>query len=413
MQTYESYANIRIVCLAIDSVVRYRITEKKVIAMKTDKISLFELSYMIFWAILTFAESVTMPDKTTNNLCMFSCVFLVISLLNTKWTYKEILIMGLLFIISVIVYYNNRRIGILMTVSALIGMKNISIDRLLKMIFILRATIFLTFIVLYLLKITAPIYTSEYRIGGVFTVKHDFGFNTHPNIVSMSYYIIFILFLYLYYDRFKLRHAVLFMIGYYLVFLGTQSRTTIICLAATLILLVLAKMDKLCRYKYITTLFIPLCAFGSLFLAMSYRRLAFTDVINQLMQTRIYFANWEINKYGFSLFGVWANSYINEYSMYRSTDMAYIQIAIEYGMVTFLLYVISFSVLIYRFCIAKNNRALVFTLGFSIYLLTEAFALMPVLNLPLIFLAKLIYQEPSPSPASLKPAIPGCVTGTV
>lgn len=145
----------------------------------------------------------------------------------------------------------------------------------------------------------------------------------------------------------------------YLLFLKTNSRLNF---SIILIALFINICSKMCREnKFIDSRIVnglmcmvfPICAITSIYLAYTYSGSGWHAVLNSLLGSRLRLAHSALNQYGISLLGNeiewigWALNSQGEVNVlpYNYVDNAYVQILVQYGVIMFVLFVISFSVL--------------------------------------------------------------------
>lgn len=164
--------------------------------MKSEKrkmlfsLSTEELFFYICVAIMMGAKGLGLTEGQKNfTLCMIAAaVSWCIKMCLTSYTLKEWLILSLSMIIGSIIYLRTGEKAALAAVMFVVGMKNISLGRLMKVCLGVWGITFLTAIAMGLLGIQEGVIVVHEKLGLGPIIRYSLGF-THPNVLHVSYFI--------------------------------------------------------------------------------------------------------------------------------------------------------------------------------------------------------------------------------
>ena len=85
-----------------------------------------ELAYYLFFGIMVFAKGIGLDSgrKSYYVLSAVACICIFCKLILTKYNIRQILAVGFLCLLAFVAYRNSGRMGILLTVLAIIGIKD-------------------------------------------------------------------------------------------------------------------------------------------------------------------------------------------------------------------------------------------------------------------------------------------------
>lgn len=275
---------------------------------------------------------------------------------------------------------------------ALSAKDNIKPEKFIKYDLILRTSLVLFVLLSVFLGIIDNV---KVEINGY--EKYSFGFN-HVNIFGVLIGSIFAEFMMLFYKKIKWWHSIIFFSGLFAIYKTGVSRTSIISMGFTFLLLFLIKNKRVIKfinkhYKLVSS-FPLFISFGCCFLAIIYKRSnSFLRMIDTILSTRLYWAHHFYEKYGFSLFGHKIVTISTERAKMLGIqaqifDMGYVRLAVEYGILIFAFFLL-ISVLGNKYAVqSKNYGLLLASLYFSLTLIVETGGYNVINNITLILFTK-------------------------
>ena len=302
--------------------------------------------YLLYFAVMIGARAAGLYEGMTvyNFLLVLGLGLFVLKFIVTAESLKEYLIAGGLMLCAGIVYAFTGEKGLIVCFSMLLGMKRVSVKKVIGTGIVVAGFMILGKILLGITGIAPEIYYPQHREGVGLMFRHAFGYahpNTlHMNVLMLSMLVMFFLSKYVAKKNVKLIlifSAAIFFFNLY-VFSYSGSRTGILACGVYLVVnLWFFLEDKtfafkriVCYISYPVVCFIAIA--GPLVLPDS----IFDTVDKKLFTTRLSIARyfWENNH--ISLFGIRLNNPNPRYFTY-GIDMAQLYLFLQLGLVAFVL----------------------------------------------------------------------------
>ncbi|MDR0221280.1 MAG: hypothetical protein LBI54_07755 [Lachnospiraceae bacterium] len=372
------------------------------------KARLPELSYLAFLALFLFAKGIGLYDGQP----LFRAVLVLavlcygVKMLTTKYSVREMTIIGGLLALSAVNYYISGEKSALLYVMMVTGMKNISRERIFRVALL---TWTMSFGGMFLL-------TAAHILDSPFKVHEKFGLGPllrwglgqpHPNVLHISYLTFAMLFIYVYTYQGKkvsLWTLALLMLGNVYVFLYSLSSTGLVAVSVLLFLNLYwyFRQKFSLAEKILVSSFLPLCLLLSFAAPLLLTGRAF-DLVNRIVNWRLFQARHFLTGTAPSLFGTQLSAITDtHYTMDNSFVFAYV----AYGIVMFALIMAAYFLLIHRFLKAGKGVELSLVIAALTAGLTEPFLFNGSFkNVTLLFLGALLYGECQAKPLPELPAI--------
>lgn len=362
--------------------------EVRSIYPKLSKLKKTDVKYYLFFIILEFGEAI---NKGSDNkiFLAFSLVgflFLIYKLINSKYEFRELFIIITLGVLGILIFYQTNKAGGFLSVLALIGLKGVDIKKLMKLCFWIRLSAFLLLFSLSSFDIIENTMITHLR-GEASVIRYSMGFS-HPNQFHLSFIILLLLFMYIYYEKLNLIHLFLLGIVNISVYARSYSRTSTIIGFFAIAIMIWFKSNHLPRLK--NAFCFAMVPFGfliSIIPAVFYNNIPNLRTIDRLMQWRITFSKYYLDTYSIRLFG--NNLNFDPIVL----DSGYVELILNYGLIFTTFYVVANMVIIYRYVKMKKYRELLLIISLSIYGITESFIPNLFSNVSLIFLGELIFEK--------------------
>lgn len=322
--------------------------------------------------------------------------------LNEKYTRKEFIILILASCFCIYTSYKTSKYVILMSCLALIALKNVDVEKVIKSIFITNVVCLTLYTIVYLLNYyynPASVDTSFLYSG---KIRHTFYFN-HPNMYASMYFWTLAEYIFLKREKIKVSTYVIIVIFSFFAFSFTQTRTLLICVILLLIFNILGHKNNAIFYdfcKFFTKYGFIILSFVCIILVANYEYFYNTipnviDKIDLLLSRRFSLSSMIENKYGFSFFPqvVNYNQTFNWKNIYQSqliVDNVFLQCALIYGIV----YNILISILFYfggKY--VKIQRYYIYMSLAIITGIVESYLMNVCIAFPLLLLVKSIYDK--------------------
>lgn len=334
-------------------------------------ITIQEACYYGFFILLSLAKGLGFYEgqKLFALLVAPALVLGFLKILLTPYTKRQAFFQILLLALTAVVYYESREIAILFLAFTVLGMKNISVKKVLHIalwVWTVCAVV-LSSISFFFLEHT--VYRVHAKLGMGHIFRWSLGF-THPNILHITYLMLCALIVLTMEERYGWKAYILLMLGNFLVFFYSVSYTGFGIVAVLLTGGIYVKLrPRFCFLeKFLANLVLPVCLLLSFvlpFFLYDYFNLIYifgapwigilTHWLNNLLNTRIWLAE-QVLKSGYaSLFGADMSQVV---SSSMNMDCSYIWCYINYGLVFTVVIMIGYFALLFYDTRKQRTREL-------------------------------------------------------
>lgn len=363
------------------------------------KLTVEEIVYFAFFIILSVTKGFGFYEwqKLFILLIIPAFFFGLLKICISRYTRRQQGVVIALLILSAIVLYESGEVGILFVMFTILGMKNISVEKALRLgLWVWTICVILLSVVSFFM-IEHTVYRVDRKLGLGYIFRWSLGF-THPNTLHTTYFALCAYIIYNLAERFGFRHFILLMLGNVFVVFYSVSYTgfafVTILLAGGLYV---AFRPRFCLLeKTAVNLVLPLFlmisfAFPLLLYTSPYA--GFIQHLNQILTTRIYLAETYLKPECMSLFGV-RMSYLSQIRSYLSIDNSYVWAFIHYGIIPFVLFISAYFALIVDYSRKQKTKELLLIVCFL-----GAGYMEPLLfntsfkNITLLFIGEMLFRQ--------------------
>jgi hypothetical protein len=195
-----------------------------------------ELAYYLFFGLMVFAKGIGLDSgrKSYYVLSAAACICIFCKLILTKYNIRQILAVGFLGLLAFAAYRNSGRMGILLTVLAIIGIKDMDIKKLFRLgLAIYGCSFAFTIIAAKLGLIYNPMAVHEK--GGMELIRWGMGYST-GNVFHVSYFMLTVYLCYTWGRKYNFKKMLVLMAGNLAVFFYSLSYTGILVTAFYLLI---------------------------------------------------------------------------------------------------------------------------------------------------------------------------------
>lgn len=320
-------------------------------------------------------------------------VFFVPKYLTTRYSVLEHIVNFLLLALGIIIFANNGHVEALVAFSIVIGMKNIKIKNAMLITIAIWGVFFVLSVIRALLGIFQGYVGTATKTGMSFgVVRYSLGF-THPNVLHITYLIITLLILYLIGENRKkaIWVAGLLMVGNLYVFVYSVSYTGFIVVSFAVVIFVLFEFRKKLNTfdSILSGVFVLGCSLiltaGALLVDGEVK-----ELINRILNQRVDMTSTVFLTYPLSLIGRTEDIHAIDCNL----DCSYAYMIFYQGVVTFVIYVISYLMTVFNAVRKNDRRSLMVLLSVSLAGVTEQFVgNLSFKNLSLFFIGDYVYNE--------------------
>lgn len=314
-----------------------------------------ELSYYLFFALMIFAKGIGLDsgNRFYYILSGAACVFVGIKVILTQYRMREIAAMVLLCAIAFAAYRNSGRLGIVLSVLTIIGLKGMDVKKLFRMGALVYGCSFaFTVVAAKFGVIGNPLVVHEK--GGMELIRWGMGYST-GNIFHVSYFMLAVLLCYTWGRRYNRKRMLGLLAGNLLVFLYTLSYTGVLVTVFYLLLDYYAvKREAYCRAegakisaaeRVLCQFPLPLCllfSFGAPFL-LEYPVM---QKLNDMLQARLSYSAYYLQNQPITLLGTRMKDVPNFWVI---MDNGYVYFFMTFGVAAFVLFCAGYAVVIWRY----------------------------------------------------------------
>ena len=356
------------------------------------EISISEICYYLFFGILFFAKAIGLYDgQTVFKLCLLAAAgFAFIKAALTEYDIRELIGIIVLIALGGLVYLNSGEKSALVFLVMMVGFKNISMERIMKIGLLIWSLGFGGMVLKSILHIGNETVMAHHKFG-MDMLRGSFGYS-HPNVLHISYAILVVLLLFTVANESSTLKIYLWTLtGNVMVFLYSLSFTGFL-----LVLFFIAFHAYFTYRKHFSKLeriliqcVFPACVLFALFAPL----LVAPDTplflfLNKALNRRFYASRLYLQENPVTLFGsrIFAS---HTYAL----DSSYVTLLIYGGLILFLLVCAGYLYAIHV-SIKKNDiKALSMLLSFSIAGVIEPFLFnLSFKNLSLLIVAKCLFD---------------------
>lgn len=362
------------------------------------ELTLSEILYYIFFGLLLFTKGIGLYDGQTGFklFLLLGLLCMAVKLCMSKYRAKELVIILLILGLTGISYLISGDKGMFLYGLLIVGMKDIPIKRVFKVGLAVWIAAFggLVLISLFRLHDTPYVVHEKLGLGRIF--RWGLGYS-HPNVLHISYFILAILIVYVVYlisSKITWRTIFLLFLGNCVVFLYSVSYTGFAVVALFLVGIVyVQKRGKLTKTeRFLEEGMLLACVGISLVfpLVLSPDNRLF-QVLDKLLNDRLYLAHYFLQNQGFSLFGTRLEDI---FTAQLTLDNAYVFALTAYGIVLFAMTIGLYGLLLYVYGKEQRNIEIVIILCILFAGLTEPFLFNTSFkNLSFLFAGELLFRN--------------------
>lgn len=367
---------------------------------KTDNntIQLSELIYLAYFTVMFGARAIGLYEGMLpyNMMLVAGMLLFLLKIAMTRHTFGEYLLIGVLLFISLIVYYNTGEKGLLLYFTMMLGMKNVSLKRVMKWAAAILSVSFTVLIFLSVFGLKQDITYLHDRVGFGQVLRHSLGY-PYPNTLFTTYIVLMVLIMYVLGKQTKKQLVItstLMFLGAVYIYLYSCSNTGLI--VATFYLLanlwlqlrnrlsIVEKIVLLMAYPGCALLSIvgPLVTSGRLF-----------QLMDKVLHNRWAYSYYYLTTEPVTLFGTRFGETPNENYM---IDSSFLYSFLQIGVIPFL--IVTALMIGMIVCYVKKDKRieLAMIISFCVLGLSDPFFFnLSYKNLMFLFIGELLYLQTS------------------
>lgn len=355
-----------------------------------EKISLEEILYYLMFSILLSLKGIGLEEGSIIFRIGLVCaiVLFMIKIFVGRYLIKELVMIVLGLIWGVFIFLNMGSFGILVYALMALGMKNISVPKVMKLGTIVWAVcMFITITAAIFMDRTGVRVVHE-KLGLGPILRESLGY-AHPNVLHITYILLIVFILYVVKKENMFKAIIFLTVGNLFIFTYSVSFTgllvTFLVIAFYIYIVYRNSFSQI--EKFLMKCILPTCIFLSTIFPLIIDSYGFWyEVFNPLLNNRI----WIIKHY-FYLYSptLWGERIMTDGF---SLDNSYVYAIGWYGMIFFVVIMIAYWILVKIYIKDNRRKELAIVLSFLIAGLTEQFMFnASIKNITVIFLGEVFY----------------------
>lgn len=349
--------------------------------------------FFVGWSLMVihlYVNYSSLSNYSNSIVSVFGLAFFIIKIVKTQYAGKELVLCTLLIFNGILTFWNSQDMRVLWFAIAIMAVKNVDIEKTIKLTYHITIICCALFFLAYLLGISED--RIVYLDNG--NIRRGFGLG-HSNMLQAYILYIISMAIYIRYEKLKKGNLIMFALFALCIYTFSHSRTGIL---VTIFVLIMAWFICFCPsknlisrgFKSILNLYIIIFSM----LPILYHKCMnpIFSMLNDMLTYRITQAAYFCNAYGIKLFGQWPMELTYE-RKYIFLDMGYVSMMIRQGLVYFLIIVGSMMFLLNKYVKEKCFKRILLLAAFIFYLGTENVATYIFMNVSMLFISELIFSK--------------------
>lgn len=369
-----------------------QLTEKLVLRKK--KFLFFNIFIIIFTASKAWGLDST--NKSYYLLAAVASVFWVFALLGTKYEMKEMILCGLLLVVSAISLYCSGKIGAILPAMVIVVAKNTSIDDVINVMmkcWLITVVVKVVLVIIGVIPNEIREKTNELAEG---RDSYKMGYR-HPNLFAMAVAICVLLVLYTYWNNIKWWWSLIIIavaIAVFMVSLSFVGAAVMLIAAGWCLINSLVNQFEMMR-RIVNILMIAVSAIFSLGMFIIVSILGINENLDATLYRYTSSRSWVsgnmMDLYPIKFFG----QKFDGRAGYEMVDNAYIYTLIQLGIIMFCLMVIAYLCCIINSYKLRDTRRLFILAALIAYGFMEQSFINPFINFSWLFIADMVWNVES------------------
>lgn len=371
-------------------------SKKKISGSSTLNIELSEVLYLLYFAIMFGARAIGLFEGMAvyNISLVIGMLLFIIKEAMTEHTVFEYCLVGILLVLSVVVYYNTGEKGLLLYFTMMLGMKGVSVKRVFQLGSVILSLSFTTLVLLSITGLKEEITYIKDRAGFGSVIRHSLGY-PYPNTLFTTYIVLMVLIIYVLGKQNKknlLLTTLFLFLGAIYIFIYSCSNTGLIVSVFYLLAnLYLQSRKKLSKFEKIGIQFIypfflifaivgPLITKGTIF-----------QLLDKVLHNRWAYSLYYLTNEPVTLFGVRFKEAPNTNYM---IDSSFLYSFLQLGIIPFVMITLLYLGMIHDYVKREMKTELAIIVSLCVLGLSDPFLFnLSYKNLMFLFVGEFIYRK--------------------
>ena len=360
------------------------------------KIAVTEIAYFLYFTVMFGYRAIGLYEG--NALYQISLIIgmllFIAKVAVTEHTVLEYAFMGMLLLISAVVYYNTGEKGLLLYFTMMLGLKNVSVRRVFKLATIILSISYTTLVLLCVTGLKEDIVYLKNRAFFGRVLRRSLGYS-YPNTLFTTYIVLMVLIIYMLGKQSKknlLLISLFLFIGAVYIFIYTCSNTGIIVSVFYLLVNLYFQFRKdFSKFERIgVQLIYPLCLVYSIGAPLLVKGEVFR-LLDKVLHNRMAYPLYYLTNEPVTLLGVRFGPTPNtNYTI----DSSFLYSFLQLGIIPFVIVTLLFLAMIHDYVKRERKTEAAIIVSFCLLGLSDPFLFnLAYKNLMFLFVGEYIYRK--------------------
>lgn len=359
-------------------------------AVREEKSSLEEVLYYIMFSLLLCLKGVGLEESSSmfRGVLAAAIILFVAKILIGKYSLRELIVLSVGVFGGVFYFWHIGSLSILIYALILLGMKNVSVPKVMKMGAVVWSACFIATVTAAIFFNRTGVQLVHEKLGLGPVLRESLGYS-HPNVLHVTYIVLMAFILYTCEKKYVMKTIVLLLLGDIWVFLYSMSYTGLLISFGMLVVYLYFTYRKqiLIGEKIAIASILPLCIIVSIIPVVLDAHGRIYQIMNSALNNRVWAIKVFFNDYPQTILG--QRIIRDNFSL----DNSYIYALAWYGIAFLLVMAALYEVLVIKYLRTNRRKELAIILSFLVAGITEQFLFnASIKNITFVFLGEVIFE---------------------
>lgn len=359
-------------------------------AVREEKSSLEEVLYYIMFSLLLCLKGVGLEESSSmfRGVLAAAIILFVAKILIGKYSLRELIVLSVGVLGGVFYFWHIGSLSILIYALILLGMKNVSVPKVMKMGAVVWSACFIATVTAAIFFNRTGVQLVHEKLGLGPVLRESLGYS-HPNVLHVTYIVLMAFILYTCEKKYVMKTIVLLLLGDIWVFLYSMSYTGLLISFGMLVVYLYFTYRKqiLIGEKIAIASILPLCIIVSIIPVVLDAHGRIYQIMNSALNNRVWAIKVFFNDYPQTILG--QRIIRDNFSL----DNSYIYALAWYGIAFLLVMAALYEVLVIKYLRTNRRKELAIILSFLVAGITEQFLFnASIKNITFVFLGEVIFE---------------------
>ena len=359
-------------------------------AVREEKSSLEEVLYYIMFSLLLCLKGVGLEESSSmfRGVLAAAIILFIAKILIGRYSIRELIVLSVGVFGGVFYFWHIGSLSILIYALILLGMKNVSVPKVMKMGAVVWSACFIATVTAAIFFNRTGVQLVHEKLGLGPVLRESLGYS-HPNVLQVTYIVLMAFILYTCEKKSVMKTIVLLLLGDIWVFLYSMSYTGLLISFGMLVVYLYFTYRKqiLIGEKIAIASILPLCIIVSIIPVVLDAHGRIYQIMNSALNNRVWAIKVFFDQYPQTIFG--QRIIRDNFSL----DNSYIYALAWYGIAFLLVMAVLYEVLVIKYMRTNRRKELAIILSFLVAGITEQFLFnASIKNITFVFMGEMIFE---------------------